>query len=154
MLTLLLGLACSTSPADTQPTEETPSEDPALADVIAVTTSGEPGAYTFSVTLQSPDTGCELYADWWEVVSPEGELVFRRILNHSHPDEQPFTRSGSPVAVASDQEVVVRAHLAPGGYGGQAMRGIASGGFAADEVEEGWGASLETQAPLPEECWF
>jgi hypothetical protein len=53
-------------------------DDAVTADVTAVRVSGAPGAYTFSVTLSSPDTGCDQYADWWEVITPDGELVYRR----------------------------------------------------------------------------
>ena len=38
------------------------------AAVTAVTATGAPGTYTFSVTVESPDTGCAQYADWWEVL--------------------------------------------------------------------------------------
>jgi hypothetical protein len=64
--------------------------------VVAVEVTGEPGARAFTVTVRSPDTGCERYADLWEVVSTDGDLRYRRVLAHSHVDEQPFTRSGGP----------------------------------------------------------
>lgn len=51
--------------------------------------------------MRSPDRDCGLYADWWEVVGEDGRLLYRRILMHSHPDEQPFTRPGGPVAIAA-----------------------------------------------------
>src|SRR5262252_1297487 len=65
----------------------------ALAHVVQVQVSGNAGAFSFSVTVRSPDSGCARYADWWEVVSTDGKLLHRRILMHSHVDEQPFTRS-------------------------------------------------------------
>ncbi len=83
-------------------------ESEVVADVQEVSVSGSPGDYTFSVTVSSPDTGCEQYADWWEVVTPEGELVYRRILGHSHTDEQPFTRSGLCVGVGGGRAAAVR----------------------------------------------
>lgn len=39
------------------------------ADVTSVIISGEDSQYQFMVTISSPDTGCEQYADWWEVLS-------------------------------------------------------------------------------------
>ena len=83
--------------------------------VTAVTVAGEAGAYTFSVSVRSPDTGCEGYAYWWEVVSPDGELLYRRVLLHSHVDEQPFLRSGGPVQIGPNDTVVVRGHMSTGG---------------------------------------
>jgi len=148
MFTLLLACASSSSPASDDPTETIER-----ADVIAVAVDGRDGDWTFSVTISSPDTGCEQYADWWEVLSPEGALIFRRILNHSHPDEQPFTRSGSPVPVGGE-EVIVRAHLSPGGYGGAAMQGSAAAGFAVMELAVDFATAVEDEAPQPEGCAF
>lgn len=135
-------------PADAQP----PAAQ--LADVTAVSTSGSSGAYQFAVEIRSPDTGCERYADWWEIVDEEGALLYRRILAHSHVDEQPFTRSGGPVDVAPGQQIWVRAHLAPGGYGGQLFRGSVEGGFEAMVPPAGFAAGLDRQAPLPQDCAF
>lgn len=131
---------------DEQPVEAT------HADVVEVTASGEPDAYSFSVTVSSPDTGCEQYADWWEVVSEDGELLYRRILLHSHISEQPFTRSGGPVRIASDATVIVRAHMNTGGYGGAALRGSVGAGFEAYRPEATFAPELASRDPLPEGC--
>ena len=146
----------SNSPGDGA--AETPrsevSEAP-LASVTGVKTSGDNGSYQFQVTLRSPDKGCAQYADWWEVVRGDGTLVYRRVLGHSHVDEQPFTRSGGPVAITAEEVVVVRAHMNPGGYGGQAMRGSVKQGFAtAPDVSADFAPSLSTTAPLPDSCAF
>lgn len=135
---------------------EAPVEAPTgRADVIAVHSEGEPGAWTFAVTVRSPDQGCARYAAFWEVVDPEGQtLHLRRILAHSHVDEQPFTRQGGPVAVAADQEVVVRAWMHPDGYGGQALRGTVGGGFRPWSPPEGFGAALRAEGPQVEFCAF
>ncbi len=125
-----------------------------LADVISVETTGEPGAYTFEVGISSPDTGCDRYADWWEVLSEDGELLYRRILTHSHVDEQPFARPGGPVPVGADEVVWVRAHMHPAGFGGQAARGSAAGGFELAALDPDFAPGAAERAPLPEGCRF
>jgi len=142
-------------------TETTTAADTtAGADIVAavtdVTVEGEPGAYTFDVTLSSPDTGCEQWADWWEVVSVDGsQLYYRRILTHSHVDEQPFTRSGSPVPIEEGASFVVRAHMFPAGYGeGEVGWSGTVGGGERIVLDADFGAALETEPPLPESCAF
>lgn len=138
--------------ADSTATPEPAPQTAVLADVISVNVSGDPGSYQFSVEISSPDSGCEQFADWWEVVSVDGKLLYRRILLHSHVNEQPFTRSGGPVAIDNNVAVIVRAHMSSGGYGGQAMRGRAGGNFEPITLERGFAADLETAEPLPEGC--
>ena len=127
---------------------------PGLADVIKVSVTGGPGAYSLSVTVASPDLGCQSYADWWEVVSEEGDLLYRRVLLHSHVDEQPFTRSGGPLSVQLKDTVIVRAHMNEAGYGGSVMRGTVADGFSPAEVSLSFASSLESQGPLPTGCAF
>jgi len=125
-----------------------------FADVRSVRVSGEPGTYQFAVEIASPDTGCEQFADWWEVVSEDGQLLYRRILLHSHVDEQPFIRSGGPVDIAADAVVYVRAHMNTSGYGGTVVQGTVQDGFKPVEVETGFGSDLERIPPQPEDCAF
>jgi hypothetical protein len=126
-----------------------------FADAVAVAVSGSPGAYQFRVTLESPDQSCSRYASWWEVVRADGSLAYRRILEHSHPDEQPFTRAGGPVPVGPDETVVVRAFLHPDGYGGALLRGSVRSGFAPWlDAPRDFGAALATAAPQPERCLY
>ena len=124
------------------------------ADVLAVTVNGEQGTYDFSVTISSPDEGCSKYADWWEVVSQDGELLYRRILLHSHVNEQPFTRSGGPVSIDADTIVLVRAHMHPTGYGGLVMEGSVESGFEQGEIGADFASELADTSPLPEGCNF
>ena len=156
-VTSTMAAACS----NTEPQEGEVLASPELpgsavhTDVVAVRTSGSPGAYNFAVTLQSPDTGCDQYADWWEVITPDGELLYRRILLHSHVDEQPFTRSGGPVDVQSTTRVIVRAHMNDAGYGGVAFGGSEEAGFAVDaSVTAELAPQLAEEAPLPNGCAF
>ena len=137
-----------------------------FADVIKVEVTGKSGNYTFSVTVASPDTGCEQYADWWEVLSAEssndssknsltgGKLLYRRILRHSHVDEQPFTRSGGSLAIEEDEVVWIRAHMNEVGYGGKAMKGSFKNGFTEMEFPLDFAEGVENESPLPTGCDF
>lgn len=154
--TILLA-GCADQPAPVQSLPTAPPEATTIllaADVTAVSASGSDGAYQFSVTVASPDTGCEQYADWWEVLSEDGRLLYRRVLLHSHVDEQPFTRSGGPVPVTADTVVVVRAHMSNGGYGGAAFTGSVDRGFEAVEPGAGFAPDVEALPPQPEGCAF
>ena len=125
-----------------------------FADVLSVRVTGNAGGYQFGVEITSPDTGCEQYADWWEVISEDGELLYRRILLHSHVDEQPFVRSGGPVEIQANSIVYIRAHMSTAGYGGQVLRGSVQSGFESVEMEAGFGSELERLPPQPEDCAF
>lgn len=124
------------------------------ADVTAVTAQGSSGAYTFKVTLKSTETGCAQYADWWEVVSEKGELLYRRILVHSHPDTQPFTRSGGEIALKSSEMVYVRAHMNKEGYVGDVFKGSVHTGFKKVTNLPHFPKDLEKLEPLPTGCLF
>ncbi len=122
--------------------------------VTEVRITGQRERYTFGVTIASPDTGCDQYADWWEVLRADGTLLYRRILAHSHVDEQPFTRTGGPVAIEPTDTVTVRAHMHPGGYGTQAIRGSVDGEFASIRVDADFAAAAEREPPQPSGCAF
>ncbi|MEO1254405.1 MAG: hypothetical protein AAFY41_05905, partial [Bacteroidota bacterium] len=147
----LIFIAACTSTHSVGPAEISQSK---FANVTNVSVSGTDGDYSFRVTITSPDTGCEQYADWWEVVSSNGALIYRRILLHSHVNEQPFTRSGGKVDVRKDEEVWIRAHMNNNGYGGQALKGSIKDGFEKAEFPNELGTSLEQEEPLPDGCNF
>lgn len=125
-----------------------------VADVINVAVSGSTNNYTFNVTIESPDTGCQQYANWWEVISLSGQLIYRRVLGHSHITEQPFTRSGGPVNIAANETIIVRAWMHPTGYGGEAWQGNVTNGFTSISLSADFAAGLSTQPPLPTSCPF
>ena len=135
------------------------------AHVTAISASGSDGDYTFNVSVESADIDCSQFANWWEVLDLEGTLLFRRILEHCHTDANgtsdadapgnTFTRSGGPVAVASDQVVIVRAHMSVGGYHGQVMRGSVEGGFEiAADIGDDFAGDVEDDEPQPTGCLF
>ena len=76
----------------------------------------------FSVTVKHADTGWDHYADRFEIVSPDGEVLATRILRHPHVEEQPFTRGLGRVRIQHDVfEVEVRAGDLVHGLGGAAV---------------------------------
>ncbi|WP_299210449.1 hypothetical protein [uncultured Dokdonia sp.] len=131
--------------------EVTVAEDP--ASVVSVTASQSGDAYVFNVGISSPDKGCDQYANWWEIVSEDGFLIYRRILAHSHVNEQPFVRSGS-VTLVPTQEVIIRVHMNTTGYSTKGYRGSVANGFSEYTIPEGFANELVDQAPLPNGCTF
>lgn len=93
------------------------------ADVIDVKVRrSAPGTYDFDVTIRSVDKGWEHYADAFEILSPDGKLLGRRVLLHPHESEQPFTRELQGVRIPPGVErVTVRARHKPKGYDGKAL---------------------------------
>jgi hypothetical protein len=90
------------------------------ADVLKVEVwRSEAREYRFAVTVRHGDTGWDHYADRWEVVAPDGDVLATRVLAHPHEHEQPFTRSLFGIVLpASLTGVVVRAHDSLHGFGG------------------------------------
>ncbi len=122
--------------------------------ITEVQVSGTENNYSFSVRIKSPDTGCKQYADWWEVFDEDGNLLYRRILAHSHVDEQPFTRSGGPINISENQFVYVRAHMNPLGYGSFGFAGTVKEGLKSELISISKAKGLENAAPLPKDCAF
>ncbi len=151
-LGLLLFAHCS---PDNQEGDKPASTDK-LAVVLSVSATGSDRNYTFEVELKSPDTGCDQYANWWEVLTEDGQLLYRRILAHSHVNEQPFKRSGGSANALADQVLIIRGHMHPGGYGSGkiAMKGSVKTGFKVYDMPEGFAADMEKQSPQPTGCAF
>ena len=124
------------------------------AKIVSVEVQGKPQNYTFNVGISSPDTGCEQYADWWEVLNQEGKLLYRRILAHSHVEEQPFERSGGPVAVSDTEVLIIRAHMNNSGYGITAFKGSVKDGFEETQIEADFASEVKSQEPQPSGCGF
>ncbi len=80
------------------------------------------GSYRFDVALLHADTGWEHYADAFEILDGEGNILATRILVHPHVNEQPFTRSLSGVEIAPElSEVTIRGRDSVHEYGGIEM---------------------------------
>ncbi len=83
----------------------------------------------FVVTVRHADTGWDHYANYFEILAPDGERIVQRVLRHPHVEEQPFTRSTGPLRIPHEIETVtVRA--------GDLLHGLS-------------GASLEIEVPHP-----
>lgn len=90
------------------------------ADVLEVQVTGAEGTYRFEVTVSHADEGWDHYADAWDIVGPDGEIIAIRELAHPHVEEQPFTRSLPNVEIPDDiKEVTVRARDSVHGHGGE-----------------------------------
>lgn len=133
------------------------------ASVVGVSATGTEDAYVFSVSVESADIDCSQYANWWEVLSEDGSLLFRRILEHPHTDENgtsdpdapgnTFTREGGPVPIGADDVVIVRAHMSVGGYCGAVMAGSVAGGFTtALDLPSDFASEVVNEEPQPDEC--
>ena len=98
----------------------TPTTMAGPADVVSVSvTASATGQHRFTVTVRHADTGWEHYADRWEVLSSDGELLGTRTLYHPHVDEQPFTRELADVSIpVGIKTVVARAHDSVHGFTG------------------------------------
>ncbi|CAM4403465.1 hypothetical protein ZORO111903_18915 [Zobellia roscoffensis] len=125
-----------------------------ITKVIKIEVSGNGNGYTFNTTIQSPDTGCDQYADWWEIIDLKGNLIYRRILAHSHVDEQPFSRSGSNILLAANTQVYIRAHINSLGYASNVQKGSVENGFMAVQLDSEFAKELEKVEPLPTGCDF
>lgn len=90
------------------------------ADVVKVAVERQGDRYSFDVTVRHADEGWQHYADGWDVVAPDGQIIATRVLYHPHVNEQPFTRSLSGVEIDSNiNSVTIRAHDLVHGYGGK-----------------------------------
>jgi hypothetical protein len=79
-----------------------------------------PGSCTFAVTLEHNDQGWHHYANQWDVMTLDDELLGSRVLYHPHENEQPFTRSLSGVMIPEGmRQVKIRAKDSEHGYSQQ-----------------------------------
>jgi hypothetical protein len=114
----------TTAPAAAETTESSEGEGNPDLDYAQVrfvkATQGSDGLWRFETTVRHNDEGWDHYADAWQVVGPDGEVLAERVLAHPHDNEQPFTRSQSNIEIPSDvNQVTVRAKCNVHGFGGQ-----------------------------------
>ena len=93
------------------------------ADVLGVEVerTGD-NTFHFDVKVLHTDEGWDHYANKWDVVAPDGNVLATRVLHHPHENEQPFTRSLGGVKIpANVNSVSIRAHDSVHGYGGKTI---------------------------------
>lgn len=76
---------------------------------VRVNPQGE-NQYRFDITLKHNDTGWEHYANRWEILDTEGNILATRTLHHPHVNEQPFTRSLTATLPGHIKTVIIRGH--------------------------------------------
>jgi len=80
------------------------------ADVVDVKVQHNGGnSYVIMATVKHDDTGWKHYANAWEVVDMDGNVIAKRVLHHPHVDEQPFTRSLRLTIPTGIDQVMIRA---------------------------------------------
>ncbi|MFD0917919.1 hypothetical protein ACFQ14_16050 [Pseudahrensia aquimaris] len=94
------------------------------ADVVGVSkVQASDGSWRFRVTVAHGDEGWEHYANSWQVLAPNGQVIATRVLAHPHVEEQPFTRNKSGIVIPEGvDEVIVRAGDSVHGFSGKTMR--------------------------------
>jgi hypothetical protein len=101
------------------------TSNPAIANEVSIENVRVecPNTCTFSVTLKHDDEGWSHYADQWDVLTPDGQLLKSRVLYHPHVDEQPFTRSLAGVVIPSKiKSVLIRAKDSKHGFSEKTYR--------------------------------
>ena len=90
------------------------------ADVLSVQLKETaPGVFTVTAEVEHPDEGWDHFANAWDVLTPDGEVIATRPLAHPHMNEQPFIRSLSGVEIPRDvAQITVRAQDSVHGFGG------------------------------------
>ena len=77
------------------------------------------GSWCFDTQVRHNDEGWQHYADAWQVVSQQGDVLGERVLLHPHKNEQPFTRRLCGIEIPNDTtKVTVRARCNVHGFGG------------------------------------
>lgn len=89
------------------------------ADVLNATIKHLGGdRYRIDTTVEHADAGWDHYADRWDVLDTNGNVLDSRVLAHPHDNEQPFTRSLTLSIPAGIKTVIIRANDSVHGLGG------------------------------------
>ncbi len=90
------------------------------ADVVDVKVRFNGGnSFQVITTLKHADTGWDHYANGWEILDEQGNILGKRVLFHPHVNEQPFTRSHTLDIPAKVNRITVRGIDSVHGIGGK-----------------------------------
>ncbi len=91
-------------------------------DVVDVTIESlGDGRFVVNATLLHGDTGWDHYANRWDVLDENGQVIGVRELAHPHVNEQPFTRSLRLTIPETVKTITVRANDSVDELGGKTM---------------------------------
>jgi len=77
--------------------------------------------FRISVTLSHADTGWDHYANAWQALDENGEVIGERVLQHPHVNEQPFTRSLTLTIPEAVKLITIKGQDLVHGLGGKMM---------------------------------
>lgn len=91
------------------------------ADVLSVEIEETaPRTFTITAEVEHADDGWDHYANAWQVLDSNGNVLATRELAHPHMNEQPFIRSLSNVEIPEGvSTIVIRARDLVHGFGGK-----------------------------------
>ena len=82
------------------------ANDATIVDVKILASGGD-NSFRIDVTLQHADEGWDHFANRWDVLNENGDLLGSRTLHHPHVNEQPFTRSLMLIIPESVKQVTI-----------------------------------------------
>ena len=87
---------------------------------VSIESQGD-GKFLVNATLLHADTGWDHYANRWDVLDENGQVIGVRELAHPHVNEQPFTRSLRLSIPENVKTITVRANDSVHELGGKTM---------------------------------
>lgn len=76
-------------------------------------------SFQIITTVKHGDTGWDHYANAWEILDENEQVIGKRVLHHPHVKEQPFTRSHTLSIPSHVKKITVRAIDSTHGIGGK-----------------------------------
>lgn len=130
--------------------------------ILNVELKEQTGGYLLSVTIQSPDEDCQNHTDWWEIITPKGDLLHRQIIDTVHSESEPFVSESLITGIDPQEEIIIRAHFSgpydeyrsgeeASGYSDQGRKGtLESEDFESIRLSKDFARQLTKVEPLPD----